>query len=423
MTRLDALLRPHDSNILQNHSTSLSTYIKNNPTPLSPVIEEFKDLIESDSNLFQLCCATFEEVPTKYRHDPLGHPQIRHYTHFLQLLNHVIQNAPRWDPSEYDAGYVGFPILAALNWAMATPAGRALFIHDGFNQQLKKVLNAWAQLLANEDSTNVLTTDPSGWLSPTALQAMEDVANCDGHKRSFTELFVCDPSQSHFGFTCWDEFFTRRFREDVRPVASPGSDDVIVNACESETYQIADKVALRDRFWVKHQPYSLVDLLAHDPLTDHFVGGTIYQAYLSTVSYHRWHSPVSGTVVRATIVPGTYYAKAPYEGYGDGHSALVSSQAYLCEVATRGLLFIQADNPDIGLVCVVFVGMAEVSTCDFQVHVGQHVSKGDEIGMFHFGGSSYSLLFGPEVQLEWADRVKKGGDGNSPVRSELAVVR
>jgi len=26
-----------------------------------------------------------------------------------------------------------------------------------------------------------------------------------------------------------------------------------------------------------------------------FVGGTVYQAYLSAENYHRWHSPVSGT--------------------------------------------------------------------------------------------------------------------------------
>jgi len=32
---------------------------------------------------------------------------------------------------------------------------------------------------------------------------------------------------------------------------------------------------------------------------DHFVGGTVYQAFLSALNYHRWHAPVAGTIVRA----------------------------------------------------------------------------------------------------------------------------
>lgn len=78
-------------------------------------------------------------------------------------------------------------------------------------------------------------------------------------------------------------------------------------------------------------------------------------------------------------------------------------------MATRALIFIQADDPDIGLACVVPIGMAEVSTCDVQVEQGKHVWKGEELGMFHFGGSSLCVLFGPNVQLEWADRVRMRG--------------
>jgi phosphatidylserine decarboxylase len=54
-------------------------------------------------------------------------------------------------------------------------------------------------------------------------------------------------------------------------------------------------------------------------------------------------------------------------------------------LATRALIFIEADNRDIGLVCVMPVGMVEVSTCDITVKEGQHVNKGDQLGMVgHF---------------------------------------
>jgi phosphatidylserine decarboxylase len=76
----------------------------------------------------------------------------------------------------------------------------------------------------------------------------------------------------------------------VRPVASPADPDVIVNACESAPYRLSHDVRRHDRFWIKGQPYSVAHMLADDPWADQFVGGTIYQAFLSALSYHRWHS-------------------------------------------------------------------------------------------------------------------------------------
>ncbi len=55
--------------------------------------------------------------------------------------------------------------------------------------------------------------------------------------------------------------------------------------------------------------------------------------------------------------------------------------------------------------CFIGVGMAEVSTCTLSVTDGQAVSTGDELGMFHFGGSSHSLIFGPQTKVTFADNV------------------
>ena len=70
-------------------------------------------------------------------------------------------------------------------------------------------------------------------------------------------------------------------------------------------------------------------------------------------------------------------------------------------MATRALIFIEADNPAIGLMCVIPVGMAEVSSCEITVKVGERVEKGDQLGMFHFGGSTHCLVFRPGVSLEF----------------------
>ncbi|PJI52268.1 hypothetical protein CTI14_45180, partial [Methylobacterium radiotolerans] len=69
-------------------------------------------------------------------------------------------------------------------------------------------------------------------------------------------------------------------------------------------------------------------------------------------------------------------------------SHLATSQGYLAHVASRAIILIEADNPTIGLVAVVPVGMIEVSSCVIgeQVVPGHHLEKGDELGYFQFGG-------------------------------------
>jgi phosphatidylserine decarboxylase len=354
--------------------------------PLLPVIQEFKDLIENDAELYMLFHQMFQQVPRRptFQKDPTGMPQIRDYHHLLHLLNRVLTRAPEFNKT----GLVGFPINAILDWPMGTPAGSAAFLNEKVNRQIKKILNQWAVFLASPDSRYVLSDDPeSGWFGRDAKAAMP----------TFTEDFICDPAQPFHGFASWDDFFTRRFRPGRRPVADPDNEAVIVNSCESAPFRVAKNVRLRDRFWIKAQPYSLIHMLAGDPLAEQFAGGTVYQAFLSALSYHRWHSPVSGRIVKTRLLDGSYYAEALSEGYDPAGPN--DSQGYITQVAARALIFIEADNPAIGLMACLYVGMAEVSSNDITVYEGQHVKKGEQLGMFHFGGSTHCLIFRPQVNL------------------------
>jgi phosphatidylserine decarboxylase len=206
---------------------------------------------------------------------------------------------------------------------------------------------------------------------------------------------------------------------------------VVANCCESKVYNVARNAKLRDQFWVKGQPYSVLDMLGHDPLARQFEGATIYQAFLSALSYHRWHAPVSGTVVRAFVQDGTYFSE-PLQEEEDGSSnssdrveidrrGIAVAQGYLTALATRAIIFIEADNKDIGLMAFIGVGMDEVSTCEITLREGQRVEKGQQTGMFHFGGSSHCLLFRKGVKVEGFPEA--GREVNVPVRSQVAVVR
>jgi phosphatidylserine decarboxylase len=55
-------------------------------------------------------------------------------------------------------------------------------------------------------------------------------------------------------------------------------------------------------------------------------------------------------------------------------------------------------------VVVIEIGMGEVSSCQSTVVEGQEVKRGDQLGYFAFGGSSYAMIFDKDFDLEF----KKG---------------
>ncbi|TQS32097.1 hypothetical protein Golomagni_07597 [Golovinomyces magnicellulatus] len=308
---------------------------------------------------------------------------------------------------------------------MTTKSGYEAFLRDDVNNALMRVLNQWGKYLQTPASASVLNDGPDGWLSPNAFAVMESVTKQPYNTtKSFQELFQCDPSAAHYGFSSWDDFFTRRFRPGIRPVAQ--GDDVIAAACESHPYNIQHDIKLSDEFYIKGQPYSVINMLDGDELSPKFAGGTVFQGLLTGASYHRWHAPVSGVIRRAKVKQGTYFSipsfqsQCPRPSPAFDGKCIIESQAYLSSMATRAIIIIEADNKDLGLVAFIAVGMTEVSTCDIGIKQGQHVQKGDELGVFRFGGSSHCLMFQKDVKLtDWPDL---NDPGDVAVRGALARV-
>lgn len=419
-TRLGGWL-PKDPKNLRHWIGKLKRQAAKHPRKLVAPIQDLHDMVYSDPVLYGHVAMMFSDAYFRKQTTPLDwESEVKDFDEFLQLLNVIMTTAPECfymnnGGTEQPAGLIGFPINALLDWPMATSAGYDVFSNSLFNQQFKKILCYWSHYLVSPDSRYVLTQDDPqheaiAWLGDTAQSWIVQVANAAvGHGSvgpfsSFQQVFRCHPKEQYYGFQSWDDFFTREFVEGVRPVSAPDDENVIVNACESAPYALVASVSESARFWLKEQTYSLENMLNWDEFTPRFVGGTVYQAFLSALSYHRWHSPVTGTIVKAYVVNGSYYLENLYQSFLNDDpdtSAPNNSQGFLTAVATRALIFIQADNPAIGLMCVMPVGMAEVSSCEITVKPGQRVNKGDQLGMFHFGGSTHCLFFEPDVELEF----------------------
>ena len=119
---------------------------------------------------------------------------------------------------------------------------------------------------------------------------------------------------------------------------------------------------------------------------------------------------VDGIVKKAYVKDGTYYSATQSEGLDQGSPDL--SQGYISHTATRAIIYIEATDPKIGLMCVMPIGMSEVSSCILSVKAGDKVKKGDELGYFQFGGSTHCLIFQKDVidkfLFEKGNKVKMG---------------
>mgnify|MGYP003347463262 CR=1 FL=1 len=212
------------------------------------------------------------------------------------------------------------------------------------------------------------------------------------HEAGVWHQMVHDPKLPGYGFHSWNAFFLREFVPGARPYFGDPATQVNIG-CETTPWQYAKDILLKSYFWVKDANYSLLDLFAgQTKWAAHFVGGQLYQGFLSATHYHRWRSPLTGKLVRSWVQPGTYFAQRPGQGEDPGTWEGTESQPYLGHVATRAIFIFEHEV--CGYVALICIGMVEVSTCvinhEFLVDEGQppiQITRDTEIGHFEFGGS------------------------------------
>jgi phosphatidylserine decarboxylase len=340
--------------------------------PASASVTALARLIASDGIVRMYVDQMIGEVPEKDR-------SVEDIPDLLDHLDHVVRLAPEWeaDPDKR----VFFPMSALFGQMMITDAGEAVFRHRGFNDAIRWILKDWCGFLDSANSLVVLNEGPQGWLSPPAA----------AYNR-LDEFVIPDRAAPHWGWESFNAFFHRQIRAEVRPIAAPHDPKVITSPNDGTVYKIACSVLEEARFWLKGQPYSLGNMLGGSAYVDRFIGGDVFQSFLSGADFHRWHAPIGGTVREAVVVDGLMFSNA--ESAGPDPKGILS-QGYQTSVNTRGLIFIESEDPVIGLVCCIPVGITEISSITIGVKRGDRVTKGDELGYFSYGGSSMALVFQP----------------------------
>lgn len=339
---------------------------------IHPSVIAFERLLEEDGVVRMLVTQMIEEVPEAHR-------TVDNVPELLAQLNHIITLAPEWEDDPAKRRF--FPMSVLFTYMMMTPSGEAVFRNRRLNDALRGILGEWCAYLDSAASTHVLNRGPHGWLSPGAWAYNE-----------LDQFILPDPDAPDGGFNSFNSYFHREIKPSKRPIVRPHDPKIVVSPNDGSIYRVARDVALETTFWIKAQPYSLQDMLAGSAYAASFAGGDVLQSYLSGADYHRWHAPVAGTVLGAERVEGLMFSNLASEGNdikGTG------SQGYYTSVNTRGLCYIKADHEPLGIVCVMPVGITEISSIRHTVAAGEHVTKGQEIGRFSYGGSSLATLFQP----------------------------
>jgi phosphatidylserine decarboxylase len=203
----------------------------------------------------------------------------------------------------------------------------------------------------------------------------------------------------HGGWKTFNQFFARNFKPGYRPVAAVADQHVIVSPADS-TFAGQWEIRPNSQVTVKNLHWSIEELLEGSPFKDRFTNGLFMHAFLNTTDYHRQHAPVGGTVVEARVIPGQVYLEVdadPVPGDPDGRHRLRMRRTFDAPdnagyqfAQARGLVVL--DTP-IGLVAVLPIGMAQVSSIILTAEEGVTLRKGEEISYFQFGGSDIIVLF------------------------------
>ena len=178
-------------------------------------------------------------------------------------------------------------------------------------------------------------------------------------------------------FNTFNDFFTRKLKEDARPVDTCST--FVVAPADGKILAYAD-VSNTD-FIIKGYRFDISSYLDNPELAQKYHDGALIIIRLAPADYHRFHFPISGNISSNKKVDGDYYSVNPF--------ALRKKAEIFC-LNKREYTILA--NPLFGGVVMAEVGATMVGSI-IQTFKGTYAYRGEEKGYFKFGGSTVVLLF------------------------------
>lgn len=158
-------------------------------------------------------------------------------------------------------------------------------------------------------------------------------------------------------YPTFEDFFVRQHAPGSRPIHAEGDARKAVIVADSRVV-VYPTVSETQRLWIKGHEFT-VEALIMDPERAHvWSNGALASFRLSPQDYHRYHSPVSGTVTWFKQISGEYYQVDPL---------CLSSDV---DILTRNArCCLQIETADFGKVLFVAIGATNVGTVQYECHI------------------------------------------------------
>ncbi|MBQ9392027.1 MAG: phosphatidylserine decarboxylase [Lachnospiraceae bacterium] len=195
-------------------------------------------------------------------------------------------------------------------------------------------------------------------------------------------------------FVSYNDFFTRKIKENMRPIDMNKSH--LISPCDSKltVYDIGEDSVLN----IKNTSYSIYSLLRDKRLVSKYQGGKALVFRLTVDDYHRYIYIDDGYKSHNRSIAGVYHTVNPiandmYPIYRENH---------------REYTMLRTDN--FGDVIQMEVGALMVGRIT-NLHQKKKVIRGEEKGFFEFGGSTIVLLLEKDkasIDKDIIDNTKAG---------------
>lgn len=272
---------------------------------------------------------------------------------------------------------------------------------EEFREWMTEFSRQWGSFLDTPES-----------FSPETLQSFID----DAPEYRIHESLVNGVPNMPSGWLTFNQFIGRELNGGLRPIADPTSNAVVTSPADciyQHSYDI-DRVSNIPATTIKntHKYGNITQLIEGSRYAESFAGGTFVHYMLPPSAYHRFHLPVDGQVTESILISGKVFMRVAIEDQEFNSSDSTTSGFEFSQ--NRGVVTIDtsaSDCGDVGIVAVIPVGMAHVSSVMLTAVENQHMAKGEEFGFFQFGGSDIIVLFqeGVDPQIDTSEEYRLVG--------------
>jgi phosphatidylserine decarboxylase len=183
-------------------------------------------------------------------------------------------------------------------------------------------------------------------------------------------------------YASFNDFFSRALKKEVRPIDP--SRDVVVSPCDARLLALPD-LDMDAPIEIKGGRFDLAALLDDAELAERYRGGTLFIYRLCPADYHRFHFPESCVPGFPAILDGPLHSVNPI-ALASGFEILDANLRHRTLLDTRSGL---------GTVIMIEIGAMCVGSVEQTFVPEVPATRGDEKGLFRFGGSTVAVLYPP----------------------------